>query len=428
MTTLHIGSSGPEVELLQLGLNRAGYYSPQPDGSFGPVTQRAVIAFQRDSGLTADGVAGPRTWNALMPWLTGYRTVTVRSGDSLYKLASSYKSSIKAIETANPSTDPFNLKIGSQLIIPLSFPVVPSNISFTSEVLELCATGLKARYPFIETGSIGKSVLGKNLYFFKIGTGDNEVFYNASHHANEWLTSPLLMKYLENYAAAYSYDGEIFSFSATELYNTCSLYIVPMVNPDGIDLVTGYIPEGSPPYNRALAMNSPPVTFPQGWKANINGVDLNLQYPAGWEIAREIKFAEGYTTPGPRDYVGPSPLSEPESRAVYNFTLNHNFKLTLSYHTQGRVIYWKYEDYEPAGSYAIGRELSRLSGYALELTPPYSANAGYKDWFIQNYLRPGYTIEVGAGTAPLPLSMFNEIYNENIGMLTYAQTATSMLY
>ncbi len=292
-------------------------------------------------------------------------------------------------------------------------------------MLELCVKGLKARYPFIETGSIGTSVLGKSLYYLKMGVGANEVFYNASHHANEWITSPLLTKYFEDYAMAYAFENEIFDRNATELYNAATLYMVPMVNPDGVDLVTGYIPEGSGTYNRALAMNDPPVLFPQGWKANINGVDLNLQYPAGWEEARRIKFDEGFTKPGPRDYVGPAPLSQPESRAVYNFTLNHDFKLTLSYHTQGRVIYWKYADYEPEDSYQIGRELSRLSGYALELTPPYSANAGYKDWFIQNYNRPGYTIEVGVGVAPLPISQFDENYNDNIGMLTYAQTATA---
>jgi len=314
--TLRLGSKGPEVELLQLGLKRAGYISAEPDGIFGPATLRAVLSFQRASGLAADGVAGPRTWNALLPWLTGYRTVRIKSGDSFYRLAISYGSTIRAVETANPEIDPMNLRVGSQLVIPLPFPVVPTNISFTSQVLELCVTGLRARYPFLEMGAIGASVLGKSLYYLKIGAGANEAFYNASHHANEWITSPLLMKYLEDYAGAYAFDTDIFNRKAAELYGEAALYIVPMVNPDGVDLVTGYIPAGSEPYERALAMNEPPVDFPRGWKANINGVDLNLQYPAGWEEAREIKFAEGYTKPGPRDYVGSGPLSPAERRGV----------------------------------------------------------------------------------------------------------------
>ena len=423
MLTLRLGDSGPQVELLQLGLSRAGYIYTPPDGLFGPITQRAVINFQKSLGLSPDGIAGIRTWSALMPYLTGFTTVTVKNGESLFKLAQRYGSSLRVIETANPSVDPFNLQVGSQLIIPLPFQVVPTNISFTSTVLELCVRGLKARYPFLETGNIGTSVLGRPLYYLRIGSGQNEVFYNASHHANEWITSPLLMTYFEDYATAYAFDATIFNERATELYNEASLYIVPMVNPDGVDLVTGEIPPGSENYNKALRMNNPPVDFPSGWKANINGVDLNLQYPAGWEEARRIKFAQGYTSPGPRDYVGSAPLSQPESRAVYNFTLNHNFRLTLSYHTQGRVIYWKYLNYEPAGSYQIAQVLGRLSGYAVEETPAYSAFAGYKDWFILYYNRPGYTIEVGLGASPVPLSQFDEIYAENVGVLTYSQTA-----
>lgn len=111
------------------------------------------------------------------------------------------------------------------------------------------------------------------------------------------------------------------------------------------------------------------------------------------------------------------PLTEPEALAIYNFTLRHNFRLTLSYHSQGKVIYWKYADFLPPKSEFIGRKFATASGYTLELTPPNSSFAGYKDWFIQTYNRPGYTIEVGEGINPLPLSQFNEIYSDNIGIL-----------
>ena len=121
--------------------------------------------------------------------------------------------------------------------------------------------------------------------------------------------------------------------------------------------------------------------------------------------------------------MGTAPLTEPESRAVYEFTLDNSFALTLSYHTQGKVIYWKYNGFEPAGSREIGEEMAARSGYSLELTPPESAYAGYKDWFIQEFNRPGYTVEVGLGTAPLPLRQFPEIYRDNEPLLTYALTA-----
>ncbi|MBE6948422.1 MAG: LysM peptidoglycan-binding domain-containing protein [Ruminococcaceae bacterium] len=424
--TLRTGSRGPLVEMAQLGLQRAGFYQGNIDGVFGRITAEAARRFQQSNNLTPDGVIGPRTWETLTPWLTGFRYHIIRQGDTLYRISQRYDSSITAIETANPNIDPMNLRVGSRLAIPLDFNVVPTNISFTSFLLELTLQGLKARYPFINISVAGRSVMGKPLYYVQIGSGNNQVFYNGSHHANEWITTTVLMKFIEDYAKAYANDSEIFNTSAEELFNTASLYIIPMVNPDGVDLVTGLLNSGSF-YNDALSISAdyPGIPFPNGWKANINGIDTNLQYPAGWETAREIKFAQGFVSPAPRDFVGNAPLEAPESRAVYEFTRLRNFSITLSYHTQGEVIFWKYLDYLPENSFEIAQQFGDVSGYLVEETPSESGYAGYKDWFIMTYNRPSYTIEAGKGVSPLPLSQFNEIYNDNIGILVLGLTVTA---
>ena len=426
LPVLRSGSSGPAVEFLQLSLSRAGFSSGEVDGFFGPRTFDAVRRFQRTQSLTPDGIVGPNTYRRLIPYMQGFLIYTVRPGDTLYRIAQKFGITLKALITANPNTDPLSLSIGRQITVPLTFDVVPTNISFTSTVLEFCVNGLSARYPFLRLNTIGNSVMGKPLYTLSIGTGVNEVFYNASHHANEWITSPLLMKFLEEYCKSYALNMELFPTSTQNLYSASTLHIAPMVNPDGVDLVTGLLNSGA--YfgrAKALASNYPNIPFPSGWKANISGTDLNLQYPAGWDEAKEIKFGQGFTLPGPRDYVGPSALSAPESRAVYNFTRSNNFSLTLSYHSQGEVIYWKYLDYLPPKSEEIARIFGDLSGYAVEETPYASGFAGYKDWFISEYNRPGYTIEVGLGSSPLPLSQFDTIYSDNLGILSYGLTATA---
>ena len=129
------------------------------------------------------------------------------------------------------------------------------------------------------------------------------------------------------------------------------------------------------------------------------------------------QYAQGFTSPAPRDFVGFGPLTEPESLTAYNFALSYNFNLVLAYHTQGKEIYWQFKDFNPPNSLQIGEEFSRASGYKLSETPYNSSFAGFKDWFIQDFNKPGYTIEAGVGENPLPISQFDEIYKDNIGIL-----------
>ncbi|MBR2241019.1 MAG: M14 family metallocarboxypeptidase [Clostridia bacterium] len=278
---------------------------------------------------------------------------------------------------------------------------------------------LKSLYPFLEIGTIGYSVLGKAIPYIRIGIGQKEVFYNAAIHANEWITAPVLMRFIEDYAAQYAINGKLNQFSARQLFNAVSLYVVPMVNPDGVDLVTGGLKTVDNSYKSAqeIAKSFPNIPFPNGWKANIDGVDLNLQFPAGWNQAKEIKYSQGFNKPAPRDYVGDGPLVAREALAIYNFTLKHNFRLVIAYHTQGKEIYWTFQNYNPPMAEFIGQQFSRVSGYELAEVPYNSSFAGYKDWFIQNYNRPGYTIEAGIGENPLSVEQFSEIYSENFSIL-----------
>ena len=111
------------------------------------------------------------------------------------------------------------------------------------------------------------------------------------------------------------------------------------------------------------------------------------------------------------------PLTEPESLAIYNFTLMHNFRLIIAYHTQGKEIYWTFHNYETLEAKKIGEIFASVSGYNLTSPEFNSSFAGYKDWFLQEYRRPGYTIEAGIGTNPLQISQFDEIYKDNLPIL-----------
>ena len=302
--------------------------------------------------------------------------------------------------------------------------IVRTDVPYTSQLCVETILALTAAYPFLRSELLAVTAFDRPIRTLVLGRGPRKVIYTAAHHANEWITTPVLLKFAEDFAEAIEAGSEIGGIRAAELAETATVYMVPMVNPDGVDLVTGAIEPGQPQYAGAqlLSLGYPDIPFPEGWKANLMGVDLNLQYPAGWLQAREIKFSQGYTRPGPRDYVGRSPLNQRESIALAAYTEEVNPAVVLAYHTQGEVIYWQFRDYFIPGARELGEEFARLSGYALTDTPYESSFAGYKDWFIQNFGRPGYTIEAGLGENPLPLSQFDEIYRKNLGILVTAAT------
>lgn len=423
MKLLNYGSRGPQVQFLQLALNRAGCGPVATDGIYGYPTAEAVRKFQKLAGIAINGIAGQRTHSALLPYYTGYTTHAVSRGDTLYNIARRYHTSLRAVEIANPHVNASKLRIGSLLTVPLSFPVVPTGILWSSDVLDCVIDGLISRYPFLRSRIVGRSAMGKPLYALTIGHGPRKLLYNATHHANEWLTTPILLRFAEDLSSAYARDSLLHNIPATEILKKARFVLVPCVNPDGMDLVSGFLSEGSVyEKTKEISKSYADIPFPGGWKANIRGVDLNLQYPAAWERARDIKSAQGYTSPAPRDYVGTAPLTQPEARAMARLTELISPDRILAYHTQGAVIYPNFMDFDPPGGMILAWRLAAASGYDVTRTPPESAYAGYKDWFIQTYNRPGYTIEAGQGVSPLPMEDFDEIYAHNLPILVLTAT------
>jgi g-D-glutamyl-meso-diaminopimelate peptidase len=292
----------------------------------------------------------------------------------------------------------------------------------TSQLNDETIQKIVETYPFCRTEILTTTAFDRPLRTLVIGRGPRKVLYTAAHHANEWITAPVILKFVEELAQAIQNGGQIFGVDGKELEEQVTIYTVPMVNPDGVDLVTGVIRPGQAQYEMAatLSQNYPTIPFPDGWKANLLGVDLNLNYPAGWLQAREIKYSQGYDRPGPRDFVGRAPLNQLETRALAGYTEFLDPDLVLAYHTQGEVIYWQFQDIEVPGARELGERLAQVSGYTLDETPYESAFAGYKDWFIKYFRRPGYTVEVGSGINPLPLSEFDRIYRDNLGILVTA--------
>lgn len=336
----------------------------------------------------------------------------IAAGDTLWQIANQRNVNVHAVLALNPEVNASQLQIGQTIQLPLrvTWMVVQGQREYNSAALNEDLSQLLAIYPFLRIRSIGTSVMGKRIPEVRVGTGSKQVHVNGSFHANEWITTPVLMRFLNEYLLALTNNGSIRELTMEPYYNETTLSMVPMVNPDGVDLVVNGLPEEEPFRSTALEINNGSLDF-SGWKANIRGVDLNNQFPAEWEI----EAARKPTIPSPRDYPGSAPLTEPETVAMAELTGQSNFDRVLSFHTQGKVIFWGFLGLEPPEAETLVNEFARVSGY--EPIRTVDSYAGYKDWFIQDWRRPGFTVELGRGVNPLPLSQFEEIYQESLGIL-----------
>ncbi len=335
---------------------------------------------------------------------------TIKEDDTPWKLARKRNLDVDALLLLNQNINPTTLQVGNEILLPkrISGRVVSAKTSYTYARLQEDLQNLRDSYPFIRVNRIGKSVLEKDLFEIKIGNGEKKVHFNGSFHANEWITSAILMQFLNDYLLSLVNSAAIRGVLTLPIYNDVTISFVPMVNPDGVDLVL----DGPPPAleEELIAINDGSTDF-TGWKANINGVDLNNQYPAKWEIEKERKEPK---SPAPRDFPGYKPLSEPEAVSMAKLSRERLFDRALALHTQGQEFYWGYEGLEPQESTFLAEDFERVSGYrSVQYVDSY---AGYKDWFIKEFQKAGFTIELGKGINPLPLSQFNQIYENMLGI------------
>lgn len=335
----------------------------------------------------------------------------IKQDDSFWSIATNLSLPLDTLYLVNPTINANELQVGQMIKLPVRVTtrLVQENQNYSYEKVKDDLDLLQNVYPFIEQSIIGNSVLGKDIPEVLIGKGKKFFHYNGSFHANEWITSLVIMTFLNDYLLALTNQEDIREVEMFPLYEASTLSIVPMVNPDGVNLVLQGPPADEPYRSSVLKWNNGSTDF-SGWKSNIRGVDLNDQFPACWELEK----AQRLLKPGPRDYPGESPLTEPEAVAMARLTKERNFSRVLAFHTQGKEIYWGFKDLEPPYSEIIVKEFSKASGYKAVQT--LASYAGYKDWFIQEWKRPGFTVELGIGVNPLPLSQFQEIYHESLGI------------
>ena len=268
---------------------------------------------------------------------------------------------------------------------------------------------LTEEYPFLKLSYLGQSILGKAIPKITLGNGKRKLLYVGTHHGMEWITSMVLCRFLLDFCNSYQQKSNVFRISTDTIWQTHTIFVIPMLNPDGTDYQIHGICEENPLYKRVLDMNGGSKDFSR-WQANARGVDLNHNYDAGfWEYKKYEAEADIFA--GATRYSGETPESEPEVAALCNFIrFESDLRGILTLHTQGEEIFYQSNGECPKNTTAIAKRISAASGYRLSEATGLASYGGLTDWCVQKQQIPSFTLECGKGTNPLPVSDAFPIY------------------
>lgn len=278
-----------------------------------------------------------------------------------------------------------------------------------SEVLE---KHLLNNYKFLRRFVIGRTYLNRRIVSFTIGRGG--LLLTGAFHGAERITAMMLYKFLDD--VCIKMENEI------DFYNDVAktgLTVVPMVNPDGVEISCNGVKtagNNSEFVSECLIKSALPH---KKWQANARGVDINHNFDAGYNEVKEKERELGINAPMPTRFGGEYAESERETNALCELCRDNNFKAAVALHSQGREIYYDYGNNTPNVSRDLAVKMAEISGYTMSRPQGIAVGGGFKDWFIEKFKRPAFTIEVGEGENPLSPETFDREYPRVSKMLNY---------
>lgn len=308
-----------------------------------------------------------------------------------------------------------------QVEINIKKNIVDYKHSFDHKLMTRYIELFSERYSFIEVSSIGRSLFGKDIPLISLGKGDRAILYVGAHHASEWITSVILLRYINEYCELHKNSGRIYGHPLSYIFSTRKIYVIPMLNPDGVDYHINGVNKENLLYDRVVRMNEGNDFL--HWQANARGVDLNHNYNCGFEEYKRIEQENGIFGGAPTKYSGTEPESEPETKAICNFLrFKDDIRSVITLHSQGEEIYYSSGGKTAPRSLSMANVFSRMSGYKLSVPSGSACFGGLLDWCIQELNIPAFTFECGKGENPLPLEDYFKIYSDLREVLFLAPT------
>ncbi|MBQ3500918.1 MAG: M14 family metallocarboxypeptidase [Oscillospiraceae bacterium] len=279
----------------------------------------------------------------------------------------------------------------------------------TAENCEKYMREIHRKHPCSKSFFIGKSVLNRKISVLSLGKPVGSTLFVAGTHGSEWLCSLVLFRFFDEVCSAFEHGENLCGINIGKAVANRGLTVVPVLNPDGTEI---NLLGSSAAFSSAKRISRLAKGDFEHWNANARGVDINHNFGAGWNVLHEQERKSGIFGPAPRQYGGPKAFSEPETRAICGFCSTFDVQRLWSFHSQGEEVFWYYGTKTPIISRDIAEEFAFACGYKTAFPKGMASHGGLKDWYIENFRRPGFTVEIGLGENPLPLSDFDSVYEK----------------
>ena len=256
---------------------------------------------------------------------------------------------------------------------------------------------IAVRHPAVELGSVGTTILDRSIPVVTIGRSrhSRSVLYLGGIHPTDRVTPAVLLRFISEYAEFLDTGKSAYNVNLPYLYEHRTIHILPMLNPDGYEILRGGVAEEAHAVVRDRLLKQNGGADFRKWRGNARGVDLWRNFT---DCPEQMSDDEPVC---PQGTPGLSPESEPETASLCSYLrIFDEITAVLSLHTLGSSIRYFSSDLYMPRSRTVGRLLSRMTGCPLDPLPAAQAisqaragtgsGGSLTDWFLREQAKPAF--------------------------------------
>ncbi len=262
-------------------------------------------------------------------------------------------------------------------------------------------------YPFINAEIIGRSALNRGVFSLSVGNQSNSVIFTAGFCGTDGLTCELLLLFVEKMCHAVKHSCLLCGVDIKRALTQLGITVVPCVNPDGIEIAQNGFECGKSMKEFLLSSG---CEDHRKWSTNAFGVDINRNFSPQWNEHHKKENEQGIRGPSAKGYCGEFPESEAETKVLSRLCRLRHFRQCLSLHPGDGELHWQYNEKAPGQSSMMAKILADSCGYSLESKDNPSQPDGFKNWFIDEFSSPGFSLKIHSERCNSPYTKLYDVY------------------